>query len=288
LHDVVTTLQRRVPHIPTVIAPASVQGGGAPDELAQALSKLYLLAQTYKGLAPDLTRKIDAPVIDVILLVRGGGAMEDLWAFNDERLARVIAQSPVPIITGVGHETDFTIADFVADVRAPTPTAAAEMVSLSQDSYFNLLGHMAERLRRATLHRLDTQSQRLDGVASRLGRPSLRMAQRRSALALSAQKLKSMAHLYLQLKEQDLAQQRARLPEQAQLGVQRQWARLDHAAVRLGLLDPVLVLQRGYAWVSTSESDERTVSRADDVALGQNLRIRLADGQLGATVTALQ
>jgi exodeoxyribonuclease VII large subunit len=214
--------------------------------------------------------------------------MEDLWAFNDERLARVIAQSPVPIITGVGHETDFTIADFVADVRAPTPTAAAEMVSLSQDSYFNLLGHMAERLRRATLHRLDTQSQRLDGVASRLGRPSLRMAQRRSALALSAQKLKSMAHLYLQLKEQDLAQQRARLPEQAQLGVQRQWARLDHAAVRLGLLDPVLVLQRGYAWVSTSESDERTVSRADDVALGQNLRIRLADGQLGATVTALQ
>lgn len=288
LHDVVTTLQRRVPHIPTVIAPASVQGAGAPEEIIQALLKLYQLAESNKGRVPDSVSKQGAASVDVILLVRGGGAMEDLWAFNDERVARTLAQSPVPIITGVGHETDFTIADFVADVRAPTPTAAAEMVSLSSDSYLNLLAHMQERLHRAAVHRLDTQSQRLDVLASRLGRPSSRMAQRRSALALSAEKLKSVAHLYIQLKRQYLQQQRARLPEQVQLGLQRQRVRLNHAAVRLSLLDPELVLERGYAWVSTGEPEGQTVSRSQDVLLGQSLRIRLAHGRLGAKVTELE
>ncbi|TXT40750.1 MAG: exodeoxyribonuclease VII large subunit [Comamonadaceae bacterium] len=129
LHDVVSTLQRRVPHIPVLLVPASVQGAGAPAELIESLSKLYLLAQSNQALESDLSYKNQRPVVDVILLVRGGGAMEDLWAFNDEALAQAIAQSPVPVLCGVGHETDFTIADFVADVRAPTPTAAAELVA---------------------------------------------------------------------------------------------------------------------------------------------------------------
>ena len=115
LHDVASALQRRVPHIPVVLAPSLVQGPDAPPTLVQALQQLCQL-----------------PHIDVILLVRGGGSMEDLWAFNDEHLARAIVNCPVPIISGVGHETDFTIADFCADLRAPTPTAAAEMCAVPQ------------------------------------------------------------------------------------------------------------------------------------------------------------
>src|SRR5574343_2104640 len=123
-HDVMTALQRRVPHIPVRMAPALVQGAGAAATLAQALQSLYTWT------AKDHPTE---PPVDVILLVRGGGSIEDLWAFNDTQLAQVIAQSPVPVVSGVGHETDFTIADFVADVRAPTPTAAAEMAATARE-----------------------------------------------------------------------------------------------------------------------------------------------------------
>ncbi|MHB1250128.1 MAG: exodeoxyribonuclease VII large subunit, partial [Polaromonas sp.] len=130
LHDVVSTLQRRAPHIPVVIYPASVQGGQAAGELREALLTAY--------------RRAD---VDVLLLVRGGGAIEDLWAFNDEQLARVIVASPVPVVSGVGHETDFTIADFCADVRAPTPTAAAELCAQPQSVWLGALGLIFSRLR---------------------------------------------------------------------------------------------------------------------------------------------
>jgi exodeoxyribonuclease VII large subunit len=115
LHDVATALQRRVPHIAVTLAPASVQGAHAPQSLINALQDLA-----------------SQPQVDVILLVRGGGSMEDLWAFNDEALAHAIVASPIPVVCGVGHETDFTIADFCADLRAPTPTAAAELCATPQ------------------------------------------------------------------------------------------------------------------------------------------------------------
>jgi len=164
LHDVVTALQRRVPHIPVVVAPASVQGEGASRELMQALSSLYAMG--------DAANVASAVRLDLILLVRGGGAMEDLWAFNDEQLARTIARSPIPVICGVGHETDFTIADFVADVRAPTPTAAAELAAHPTEAWLAAMQTLETRLRDAVLRHVVCQSQRLDLASSRLGRPS--------------------------------------------------------------------------------------------------------------------
>jgi len=119
LHDVVTALQRRVPHIPVILAPASVQGANAPLEMLQSLQKLVAWRGQALGAAKsDQTEKL---ALDVILMVRGGGSMEDLWAFNDEALVRAIASCPIPIVSGVGHETDFTLTDFVADLRAPRP-----------------------------------------------------------------------------------------------------------------------------------------------------------------------
>ena len=138
LHDVVTALRRRVPHIPVLLVPSLVQGAEAPASISRALQQLYGLAQR-QG-------EPGVPPIDVILLVRGGGSMEDLWAFNDERVARTIVQSPVPVISGVGHETDFTIADFCADLRAPTPTAAAELVAQPRQVWLEGLALVQQRL----------------------------------------------------------------------------------------------------------------------------------------------
>jgi exodeoxyribonuclease VII large subunit len=162
-----------VSHIPVVLAPASVQGANAPDELIKALSRLYLLTQEGRGLAPDFPQKkvkVNQPLVDVILLVRGGGAMEDLWAFNDEALANAIAQSPVPVVCGIGHETDFTIADFVADLRAPTPTAAAELVAQPQQVWLNALAHMKRQMQDAMQRQLDRQHLRRTNFRPGFGR----------------------------------------------------------------------------------------------------------------------
>ncbi len=248
LHDVMTTLQRRAPHIPVLLVPASVQGGSAPEELIQALQKLCLLAQEGN------------PPVDVILLVRGGGSAEDLWAFNDERLAQAMAKSPVPIVCGVGHETDFTIADFVADLRAPTPTAAAELVAQPREVWLAGLEGLERRLKLAACRHLDQQSQRLDFTASRLGRPCARVTQQQLHLATLAQRLNYLATDFLKQKQQDLQQ----------------------AALRLGLLDPGLVLQRGYAWLSSR--DGKTITSVQQAQVGQALQATLADGKLDLTV----
>ncbi|MFZ4479436.1 MAG: exodeoxyribonuclease VII large subunit [Rhodoferax sp.] len=267
LHDVMTTLQRRVAHIPVVFAPASVQGIGAPAELRQALAALYRLTQDGRAVPPDsagpdrtMALKTDV-VIDVILLVRGGGSAEDLWAFNDEQLAYAIAQSPVPVICGVGHETDFTIADFVADLRAPTPTAAAELVAQPRDAWLATVADMRRRLQIAAYRQIDRHSQQLDLTVSRMGRPSAQVAQRRLQLASSAQRLQFLSLDFLKQRQQDLRQ----------------------AGLRLGLLDPSLVLQRGYAWLTSS--DGRTVSSVRQTHCGQLLQATLADGRLDLTVT---
>lgn len=288
LHDVVTALQRRVPHIPVVVAPASVQGNNAPAELIQALSNLYLLTPEGRGLEPDLTKKIrkkasdSLPVIDVILLVRGGGSIEDLWAFNDEQLARTMVKSPVPIVCGVGHETDFSIADFVADLRAPTPTAAAELVAQPREVWLGAIDGAARRLQDAVLRRLDQQSQRLDLTASRFGRPSALVGRQRLRLASSAQGLQSSALHFLKQKKQSLQVLQTVLPDAMQRTLSRRDERLQRATLRLGLLDPTLVLQRGYAWLTSSEGE--TITSVRQTRVGQLLRATLADGEVDLTV----
>ena len=208
--------------------------------------------------------------------------MEDLWAFNDEALAHILAKSPVPVVCGVGHETDFTIADFVADLRAPTPTAAAELVAQPQEAWLNALSHMAHRLHEALSRQLDRQNQRLDGVAARLGRPSGRLAAQRLRLAAGAQHLQSGLRHALAQRQQHLDHLTRQLSPALTRGVQNQNQRLARASLRLGLLDPQLVLQRGYAWLSDDQG--QTVSSCQQTRPGQHLSAVLADGTVDLTV----
>ena len=288
LHDVISALQRRVPHIPVVVAPASVQGVSAPAELMAALTNLYRLTEAGRGLSPSLPDKVEVrpiPILDVILLVRGGGSIEDLWAFNDEQLARTIISSPVPVVSGVGHEIDFSIADFVADLRAPTPTAAAELVAQPCEVWKGALAILESRLQTAAFRRLDVQAQRLDLTAGRLGRPSALVASQRLRLASAGQRLQVFSMHFLQQKQRTLDALQARLPEAVRRRFDRQQERLDRGALRLELLDPSLVLGRGYAWLTDIQG--RTVTSVRQVAVGQTVRATLADGEVDFNVSNL-
>jgi len=290
-HDVMTALQRRVPHIPVLMAPALVQGVSAPATLAQALLNLYAFTAEDNPLSPP---------VDVILLVRGGGSMEDLWSFNDENLARVIAQSPVPLICGVGHETDFTIADFVADVRAPTPTAAAEMAASDRGVALEALSVLEHRLTRGLLRQQDRQAQRLDSVAARWGvglaRQHERQVQRLNAMATRlsrpqallgqhSQWLDRLAHrLQAGVQSQAIGSghQLTRLEDRLSFNrgqqVQQRAQRLERAALRLSSVDPRQVLERGYAWLSDEHG--QALTHAAQFQAGQAVRATLADGDV--------
>ena len=277
LHDVVTALRRRVPHIPVVLIPAQVQGTAAPQSMVTALRQMYAWAEGEAPADGETT-----PVVDVILLVRGGGSMEDLWAFNDEQLARTIVQSPVPLVSGVGHETDFTIADFCADLRAPTPTAAAELVAQPREVWLGALDLLADRLESAVQRQIDLRHQRLDQAAQRLGRPSGLAAREQLRLARCAQRLRhgmllNLERLALKNKalEADFAQKTAR-------HIALQSDRLERARLRLELLNPHLVLQRGYALLTDSHG--HAVTSVGQARLGDALRATLADGVLDVTV----
>lgn len=267
LHDVSSALQRRVPHIPVVLAPSLVQGPDAPPTLVQALKQL--------GQQPN---------IDVILLVRGGGSMEDLWAFNDENLARAIVNSTVPIICGVGHETDFTIADFCADLRAPTPTAAAEMCAVPQAELLSNLQLWGNALQTIMHRQLDTQEQRLDRVQARLGRPSEGLSTEKMQLLRLQQRLGQVVQIRTQRCHNELATLASGLARGVQQTPATARERLHRAALRLELLDPKLVLQRGFAWLSNA--DGQAVTSVAHTTQGQALQAILADGVVDLTVAA--
>lgn len=267
LHDVVSALQRRAPHIPVVIYPASVQGGQAAAELREALLKAYRRDE-----------------VDVLLLVRGGGAMEDLWAFNDEQLARTIVASPVPVVSGVGHETDFTIADFCADVRAPTPTAAAELCAQPQSVWLGGLEQAFSRLQNGVNRQMQAHSQRLDWAAARVSRPSHLVTRQQARLAGLAQNLRHAMQITLRHETLRVQALGTDLPREMTGSLQRSRQRLERAQLRLELLDPKLVLQRGYAWLTDLQG--QAITRAKATYVGQPLRATLADGEVDLTVSA--
>lgn len=251
LRDVLTTLRRRSPQVRAIVYPSSVQGTQAPGELIAALRRAQSRHET-----------------DLLLLVRGGGSLDDLWAFNDEALVRAIAASTLPVVCGVGHETDFTLADFVADLRAPTPTAAAELGVPDQASLLAGLDHLQQRLRNALRRHLQREQQRCDRLALRWPQAAALLAapQRgvadlqwrlRHALArlpaLHANRLQTLRARLQSLQSDRLRGEQQRLdhaaralPDAARRCRESAQSRLDRAAQSLHLLSPRSTLARGY------------------------------------------
>ena len=250
LHDVIEVTGARFPAIPLLIAAARVQGDGADLELIEALQLLASRAE-----------------VDVILLVRGGGSLEDLWPFNSEGLARAIARCPIPVVAGVGHETDVTIADWVADARAPTPSAAAVLALPDRTELRARLARDRGRLRAAVAARLARSTARLEAAADALRRssPRARLASRRERLAREAQRLRSALALRIE---------RAR-------------GQLSLAAGRLESLSPLAVLARGYA-IARRTTDGHIVRDVSEVSRGDQLAVRVARGEIRATVAGTQ
>jgi exodeoxyribonuclease VII large subunit len=247
LQDMRNTIQRRFPIAEVILSPTSVQGAEAPPNIVKALSRL--------------NREVHP---DVILIGRGGGSIEDLWAFNDEAVVRAVAASEAPIISGVGHETDFTLTDFAADLRAPTPTAAAEMAT--PDKY-ELLAQVAELVNK---HKslLKTQISDLRWDLSQLEFNLVRLSPKHT-INTYRQRLDEMVN---------------RLDRSAFVKLEREKLRLENLQQSLKSLNPIAVLNRGYAIV-TRIADTSIVKSVEQVQLAEELRIRVSQGSLDARVT---
>ena len=264
-HDVMTALQRRVPHIPVVLANALVQGAEAPASLCRALKSL--------GQRPDL---------DVVLLVRGGGSMEDLWAFNDAQLAQAIVASPLPVVTGVGHETDFTIADFCADLRAPTPTAAAELCATPRQESLLALTHLARGLASGVQRWQDREAVRLDQLHGQLARPRRGLEAARLRLHRLAQRQATVVQQIVAGQQRALDRLTLRRAQTLTREPQRADEHLARLALRLEAQNPHRVLERGYAWLADTQGQPLgDVSRLQP---GDPVVATLASGMVDLTV----
>lgn len=289
LHDIVTTLKRRFPAIPILLYPVPVQGKSAAGPIAEAIRAA--------GVRRDC---------DVLILARGGGSLEDMWAFNEEVVARALFDCPIPVISAIGHETDFTIADLVADVRAPTPTGAAEMVSPDQNELLRRVQHIEAHLVRRMHDRLRERAQHIDWLAARLIHP-------RARLQHLGQRFETLAHRLLaaqsrQLHEAHVALNKlcTRLDRRSPLeGLRRcglesnhLYGRLvqalnrhitdarkhvTHLARSLHALSPLATLDRGYAIVHHPATNT-IVRDAQSVAVGDSIEARLAHGVLRCVV----
>lgn len=280
LRDVLTTLRRRWPSADLIIYPTLVQGKDAPEGIAFALRTASLRAEC-----------------DVLLLVRGGGSIEDLWAFNEEGVARAIAASTIPIVSGIGHETDFTIADFVADLRAPTPTAAAQLATPDRLELGATLSHLRARARHAQRRGLDSLAQRLDGALRALSHPAKRLADRSLHLAHLGHRLSAAVSGRLAARAIEvhrladrLGRRRPDMRERALVvaRLMERMARATHGtnavlAARLATaqtsllhLNPANVLARGYSLVRNA--DGRVVRDGAILARGDRLDIVFARG----------
>ena len=245
LKDVLSTLARRAPHIPIVIYPTLVQGPDAPAGIIAALKA---------------AEKENA--VDEILLVRGGGSIEDLWAFNDEQLAYAIANSSIPVVSGVGHETDFTIADFVADLRAPTPTGAAELAAPRKDQLLQELDAIQQALLQRINQRVEREAQTLDHLALRLGH-ALPNADR--------------------MREQ-ITSWRVRLNQAWSVRMENWKRNQSHYQSQLEMLNPQRTLERGYAVILSKDNEKlHAVRKPSELNTEQGYQVQLAEGQAEVT-----
>ena len=292
LRDVMTVLARRFPSSHIVISPTSVQGEGASQQITEALKAI-----------------VSIPAIDVVILTRGGGSVEDLWAFNDETLARTIAEAPIPIISAVGHETDYTISDFVADHRAPTPSAAAEIVVAKYTEFTERITQVSDRLKAATNRRFEQLHSTVNAIQNRPGLIAFS-----TRLALTARRVDDTSYRFtiqirntvsslrqqlharaLRLEALDLGQQLPRIRvrfEALNEGLSRAiaWARTEHqrkierAVALLESLSPLGVLARGFS-VCWNDARTKIVRKSNEVEVGDTVRVRLHDGELRCNVT---
>ena len=293
IRDILKVLSRRHANVPIVIRPARVQGEGAAVEIARGLKAIARVAG-----------------VDVVIVGRGGGSIEDLWAFNEEIVARAIALSPVPVISAVGHETDVTIADFVADLRAPTPSAAAELVVAATDEFCGRIDRLTGRLRAAVHGRVQLLSRRVHALA---GRPALagvpaRLAMRGRHASELAHDLARLARAQLSARDRRVSRLRARL-DTCDLGkrlavirtrlvaadgrlsaaIARRRHRADRqlrdCAGRLDTLSPLAVLGRGYA-VCWNADRTAVIRDAAATTSGDRVRVTLANGEIHCEVRA--
>ena len=265
LRDVCAALARRAPHVSLVIYPSLVQGADAPEALVKAMQQAAQRAE-----------------IDLLIVCRGGGSLEDLWAFNDERVVRAIGAFPVPVVCGVGHETDVTLADFAADHRAATPTAAAELAAPVTEDLLDELTALAQQMSRRMQRTLDSHAQRLDACSLRLSRPAEAMRIQHQRLAVLGLRLNASPRLACQTQRQNLTSLKQRLTRGAVVQRAQRSQRLESLSERLHALDPRKVLGRGYAWLSTGSG--QAVASVTQLQPGAQLHAVLADGDVDLTV----
>jgi exodeoxyribonuclease VII large subunit len=246
LRDMLNTLRRRLPLVEVILAPSPVQGTEAPPALVKAIRSLNLQSP------------------DIIIIARGGGSMEDLWAFNDERVVRAVAASQIPVICGVGHETDFTLCDFAADLRAPTPTAAAELAT--QVTLLDLRASIADLASRLVFHVSNLITERQNVVTS-----------------LSAQLRYLSPVRRIQSERQRLDELSRRVYSSLLHRLQLQSAHIKGMGERLEALSPLAVLRRGYA-VVTRKEDGSVISHVTQAKRGQSIQVRVADGEFDAKI----
>lgn len=289
VNDVLSTLKRRCPGIPVTLYPAVVQGDTAAQSLIAAINTV-----------------IEHNQCDVILLCRGGGSMEDLWCFNDEGLAHTIYNCPIPVISGVGHEVDITISDLVADLRAPTPTAAAEIVSPDRSQLLSQLNSLVFRLPRVMERGLQRSAQNVDNLGRQLVHPKQQLQDKRDKLQTLSKQLKSKISNTLNWQYSNLEQKQQRLVAQlpskqislSQANIHALTQRLDRSQKNLFTLkdqslrsvgeqlhtvSPLATLQRGFS--ITQDTDKQIIRSIKSINVGDTVNIKLSDGDLECDIT---
>ena len=278
IRDVLHVVQRRNPALEIILAPCRVQGDGAAEEIAVAVA----LLNRYHLTTAQTQRSNDSTKLDLILVTRGGGSLEDLWAFNEEIVARAIFESAIPVVSAVGHEIDFTIADFVADVRAATPSAAAEIITEGFFASRQLVADLIQRMIRVhPRRRMNERLQQLDDLQVGLLR-CVRQGTKGRQVAwqnLATRLLRVRPAQRLQQRRELLKTNRQRLRELAQ-GHLRNWQnRFGATEARLRLLGPEQVLARGYS-ITTDAKTGKVLREAAGVKSGQRLKTRLKAGEI--------